>query len=101
MFRKITNHAGPLLFGFVAALILASGVARFIRSGLFRPLDAIYCAVAFVFAALLLLVLDYTFHHARLVSILVAVFLLAWIFRSPAFAVGLGAAMGAVLFRQR
>ena len=51
---------------------------------------------------MLLLLADYTLHHARLVFVMVLAMLVFWSIASPAFSVGLGLAIvGMVIRRSR
>lgn len=74
-------------------LLFLLGAGRFALRHRFSFIDALYCCLAVVPAASLLLVFDYVFHHARLVSILL--FFLAGILvvSSPVFDVALGVAL--------
>lgn len=89
------------LVGTLALLILLGGVWRFVRLGHFSLADAGYCALAIPAALLLLLILDYTLHHALVVGILLFLVLAMLAFRSPAFCVGLGAGMAGIVWKQR
>jgi hypothetical protein len=63
-------------------------------------LQAVYCAVSVAGAWLLLLVLEYTLHHARIVFLMVLVILAVLAFQSASFRVGLGLALAGVLAMQ-
>ncbi|MGC2697767.1 MAG: hypothetical protein WA738_18425 [Candidatus Angelobacter sp.] len=89
------------VLGTLALLIFLLGVWRFIRLGHFTPVDAVYCVLAVPAAMLLILILDYTLHHALVACALVLVVLVTLAFRSPAFCTGLGAGLAGVLWTQR
>jgi len=74
-------------------LLFLLGAGRFALRHRFGFIDALYCCLAVVPAGSLLLVFNYVFHHARLVSILL--FFLAGILAvsSPVFDVALGVAL--------
>ena len=74
----------------VGGLLFLLGAGRFVLGRRFGFIDELYCCLAVVPAGSLLLVFNYVFHHARLVSILL--FFLAGILAvsSAAFDVALG-----------
>jgi len=85
-----------ILFAVGAAVFLLGGW-RFFGRHQFGYLDALYCCLTVIPAALLLLVFDYTVHHAKLVAVipLVAAGVLAFSF--PVFDVALGLALMGVV----
>lgn len=88
---------GPLSVVTVGTLLFLLGAGRFVLRGHFGFIDALYCCLVVVPAGLLLLVLTYVFHHAKLV--LVIPFFLAGllVFSFPVFDVALGLTlMGAI-----
>jgi len=89
--RNIAGDFGSRSPREVCCFLLGAG--RFALRHRFSFIDALYCCLAVVPAASLLLVFDYVFHHARLVSILL--FFLAGILvvSSPVFDVALGVAL--------
>lgn len=87
--------------GLLALLLVSLAIWRFARTGHFALADAIYCAIAIPAAMIVLLVLDYTLHHAFFVGLLVLAAILLFAFRSPAFCLGLGVGLAAVVWRQR
>ena len=74
----------------VGGLLFLLGAGRFVLGRRFGFIDELYCCLAVVPAGSLLLVFNYVFHHARLVSILL--FFLAGVLAvsSAAFDVALG-----------
>jgi TM2 domain-containing membrane protein YozV len=94
--RKI--EWGPCLVLAAGGALLFVGAARFYINGGFGISTALYCCLAVIPAALLLLVFDYVLHHARLVAVMPLLLALALIVSSPVFDVAIGfALMGAVV----
>jgi nicotinamide riboside transporter PnuC len=88
---------GPWIVLAVGGLLFLTGAARFVLKHRFGFIDALHCCLAVVPAALLLLVFEYVFHHARLVSVILLFVVGVWVFLSPVFDVALGSAlMGAI-----
>ena len=87
------------LLWLIAAAAFAAGAVHFYKSGI-TAVQAVYCAIATVGAWLLLLVLEYTLHHARVVFVMVLVILAVLAIQSPAFRVGLGLALAGILATQ-
>ncbi len=86
----------------LAAGIFLAGALRLVRLGHFTLAQAAYCLLAIPAAMLLLLVFDYTFHHARIAALMVIAMLAVLVIQSPAFCVGLGLALaGTVLMQNR
>lgn len=79
---------------------LCAGVARFVHLGNFSLKQGIYCVIAVPVALVLLLVADYTLHHARIVLVLVLAIVVFWCVASPSFCVGLGLALGGMVLTQ-
>jgi hypothetical protein len=77
----------------VGGLLFLLGVERFVVRHRFGWTDALYCCLAVLPAALLLLVFDYVLHHARLVSIMVLLAAAMLVFTFPVFDVALGLAI--------
>jgi hypothetical protein len=77
----------------VGSLLFLLGVARFVLRHRFGWIDALYCCLAVLPAALLLLVFDYVLHHARLAAIVVLLAAGMFVFTSPVFDVALGLAI--------
>ncbi|HSM87567.1 MAG TPA: hypothetical protein VLT16_15530 [Candidatus Limnocylindrales bacterium] len=90
----------PVILGLVAALVFAAGVARFRGRGNFNAVQAGYCAVSVAGAGILLLLADYTLHHARIVFLMVLLMIAALAVQSAAFCVGLGIALAGILVTQ-
>jgi len=81
----------------LGGLLFLLGAGRFALRHRFGFIDALYCCLAVIPAGSLLLIFDYVFHHARLVSTLL--FFLAGILAvsSPVFDVALGVALIAAI----
>ena len=90
----------------LAVAISLAGALRYFRHGSFSLAQAGYCLVSIPAALLLLLVFDYTLHHAKIAAVMVLIFVVLVLVASPAFCVGLlvaaawgvGRAMQSVLF---
>lgn len=84
---------GPSIIVTFGCVLFLLGAARFVIRHRFGFLDALYCCLAVIPAALLLLVVDYMFHHAKLAAV-IPVFLAGVLaFSSPVFNVALGLAL--------
>jgi hypothetical protein len=82
----------------IGALLFLLGVERFVTRHRFAFIDAFYCCLALLPAALLLLVFDYVIHHARLTAVIPLGFAGLLAFSSPVWDVALGTVlMGTVL----
>jgi hypothetical protein len=81
----------------IGVLLFLLGARRLLLRHHFGLAQALYCGLAIIPAAVLLLVFDYVLHHARLVSLMLLVLAVALVVSSPVFDVALGLAlMGAV-----
>src|ERR1700681_612999 len=74
----------------LAVAIFLAGAVRYFRMGNFTLAQAAYCLVSIPAALLLLLIFDYTLHHARIVAVMVLIVVVLFLVTSPAFCVGLG-----------
>jgi len=84
----------------LAVIIFAAGVARYYRHGDFSLAQAGYCMVATLASLVVLLVFDYTLHHARIVAVMVLIFVVLFLVASPAFCVGMGSALAGMVVVQ-
>lgn len=91
---------GAIAVAILGLAALAAGVARFVHAGHFPIIQAVYCLIAIPAGLLLLLVADYTLHHARLVFLMVLAILAFWSIASPAFSVGLGLGLTGMVITQ-
>jgi hypothetical protein len=74
----------------LAVAIFAAGAVRYYRHGNFSLAQAGYCLVAGLASLVVLLVFDYTLHHAKIVAVMVLIFVALFLAASPAFCVGMG-----------
>jgi hypothetical protein len=92
---------GLFEFTLLGVVVLGAGVVRFILHRHFSLAQAAYCLVAIPAAVLLLMIFDYTLHHARIASLMVVVILVLLAVESPAFCTGLGLAMLGMVVTKR
>lgn len=93
---------GPALLLFLAVAIFAAGAVRYYRHGNFTLAQAAYCLIAAVVSLVVLLIFDYTLHHAKIVAVMLLVFVVLFLVVSPAFCVGMGLSLaGMVLVQSR
>ena len=98
--RRIGVERGPVLLLTLGMLTIAAGVLRFVHLGHFSWLQALYCVLSIPAALILLMLADYTLHHARIVFLMVlAIFVLLGI-ASPSFCIGLGVGLTGVVLAQ-
>lgn len=90
----------PALLLLLAVAIFATGAARYYRHGNFSLAQAGYCLVAVLASLVVLLVFDYTLHHARIAALMVLIFVTLFLVASPAFCVGLGLALAGTVVVQ-
>ena len=89
---------GPWIMTVLGGALFLLGVGRFVLRHRFSLTDALYCCLALLPAALLLLILAYVLQHAMLVSIIPLFAAGVLVFSSPVFDVAVGTAlMGAVV----
>jgi drug/metabolite transporter (DMT)-like permease len=92
----------PAILLLLAAGIFLAGAVRYYRHGSFTLAQAGYCLVAVVASLVVLLVFDYTLHHAKIAAVMVLIFVVLFMVASPAFCVGIGLALaGTVLVQSR
>jgi hypothetical protein len=84
----------------LAVAIFLGGALRYYRHGNFTFLQAGYCLVALIVSLLVLLVFDYTLHHAKIVAVMVLVFVVLCLIASPAFCVGMGLGLAGMVLVQ-
>ena len=80
--------------------IFAAGVARYYRHGNFSLAQAGYCLLAMLASLVVLLVFDYTLHHAKIAAVMVLIFVVLFLVASPAFCVGMGLALAGTVVVQ-
>ena len=84
----------------LAAAIFAAGAMRYYRHGNFSLAQAGYCLLAMLASLVVLLVFDYTLHHAKLAAVMVLIFVALFLVASPAFCVGMGLALAGTVVVQ-
>ena len=92
------NAAAILLL--LAAAIFLAGAVRYYRHGSFTLTQAGYCLVAVVASLVVLLVFDYTLHHAKIAAVMVLIFAALFLVASPAFCVGMGLGLAGMVVVQ-
>jgi cell division protein FtsW (lipid II flippase) len=90
----------PAILLLLAVTIFAAGALRYYRHGNFSVAQAGYCLVAVLVSLLVLLIFDYTLHHAKIVAVMVLVFVVLFLVVSPAFCIGMGLALGGMVVVQ-
>ena len=90
----------PAILLLLAVAIFLAGAARYYRHGNFSLAQAGYCLVALVVSLVVLLVFDYTLHHARIAAVMVLIFVALFLVASPAFCVGMGLALAGMVVVQ-
>ena len=90
----------PVILLLLAVAIFLAGAVRYYRHGNFTLVQAGYCLVALVVSLVVLLVFDYTLHHAKIVAVAVLVFVVLFLVVSPAFCVGMGLGLAGMVLVQ-
>jgi cell division protein FtsW (lipid II flippase) len=90
----------PVILLLLAVAIFAAGAARYYRHGNFSLAQAGYCVVAILASLVVLLVFDYTLHHAKLAAVMVLIFVVLFLVASPAFCVGMGLGLAGMVVVQ-
>jgi hypothetical protein len=89
---------GPVLLIAIAVGILLVGARGFYLRAHFGFVDALYCGLLLIPAALLLLLTSYVLQHARLVAVMPLVMAALLVRAYPSFAVAMGLALaGAII----
>ncbi len=91
---------GPAILLLLAVAIFVAGLARYYRHGNFSLAQAGYCLLAMLASLVVLLVFDYTLHHAKLAAVMVLIFVVLFMVASPAFCVGMGLALAGTVVVQ-
>lgn len=91
---------GPIAILIIALAVLAAGVVRIVHLGHFGITQAVYCAISIPVSLVLLMIADYTLHHARVVLVMVVAMVGLWCVMSPNFCVGMGLALGGMVLTQ-
>jgi cell division protein FtsW (lipid II flippase) len=90
----------PAILLLLAAAIFAAGAVRYYRHGNFTLAQAGYCLIAILVSLVVLLIFDYTLHHARIVAVMVLIFIVLFLVASPAFCVGMGLGLAGMVIVQ-
>jgi uncharacterized membrane protein len=91
---------GPAILLLLAVAIFAVGAVRYYRHGNFSLAQAGYCLVAILVSLVVLLVFDYTLHHAKIVAVMVLVCVGLFLVASPAFCIGMGLGLAGMVVVQ-
>jgi hypothetical protein len=90
----------PATLLLLAVVIFAAGAVRYYLHGNFTLAQAGYCLVAILASLVVLLIFDYTLHHAKIAAVMVLVFVVLFLVASPAFCVGMGLALSGMVVVQ-
>jgi hypothetical protein len=90
----------PAILLLLALAIFLAGALRYYRHGNFSLAQAGYCLVAVLASLVVLLVFDYTLHHAKIAAVMVLIFAALFMVASPAFCVGMGLALAGMVLSQ-
>jgi hypothetical protein len=91
---------GPAILLLLAVAIFATGAVRYYRHGNFSLAQAGYCLVATLASLVVLLVFDYTLHHAKIAAVMVLVFVVLFLVASPACCIGMGLGLAGMVIVQ-
>jgi hypothetical protein len=91
---------GPAILLLLAMAIFVAGAVRYYRHGNFTLAQAAYCLVAVMVSLVVLLIFDYTLHHAKIVAVMVLVFVGLFLVVSPAFCIGMGLGLAGMVLSQ-
>jgi hypothetical protein len=91
----------PAILLLLAVAIFLAGAVRYYRHGNFTLAQAGYCVASILVAPLVLLVFDYTLHHAKMVAVMVLVFVVLFMVASPAFCLGMGLGLAGMVVGQK
>ena len=90
----------PALLLLLGVAIFAAGAARYYRHGSFSLAQAGYCVIAVLASLMVLLVFDYTLHHAKIAAVMVLIFVALFLAASPAFCIGMGLGLAGMVMTQ-
>jgi hypothetical protein len=90
----------PALLLLLGVAIFLAGAVRYYRHGNFTLAQAGYCLVSVLASLVVLLVFDYTLHHAKIAAVMVLIFVVLFMVASPAFCVGMGLALAGMVVVQ-
>jgi hypothetical protein len=98
--QQIGVAKGPAILLLLAVAIFLAGAVRYYRHENFSLVQIGYCLVALMVSLVVLLIFDYTLHHAKIVAIMVLVFIVLFLVASPAFCVGMGIGLAGMVVVQ-
>ena len=84
----------------LALMIFLAGAVRYYLHRSFTLAQAGYCLVAVVTSLVVLLVFDYTLHHAKIAAVMVLIFVVLFLVVSPSFCVGMGLGLAGMVLGQ-
>jgi len=84
----------------LAVAIFAAGAVRYYRHGNFSLAQAGYCVLSLLASLVILLVFDYTLHHAKIAAVMVLIFVALFLVASPAFCIGMGLGLAGMIIVQ-
>jgi len=84
----------------LALAIFLAGAVRYYRHGNFSLAQAGNCLLAVLASLVVLLVFDYTLHHAKIAAVMVLIFAALFLVASPAFCVGMGLGLAGMVVVQ-
>ena len=90
----------PAILLLLGVAIFAAGAMRYYRHGNFTLAQAAYCLIAILVSLVVLLVFDYTLHHAKIAAVMVLIFVVLFLVASPAFCVGMGLGLAGMVLSQ-
>ena len=85
----------------LAVALFAVGAVRYYRHGNFSLAQAVYCGLEILASLVVLLIFDYTLHHAKIAAVMVLIFVVLFLVASPAFCVGMGLGLAGMVVVQR
>ena len=92
--------SAPVILLLLALAIFAAGAVRYVRHGNFSLAQAGYSLISIPVALVVLLILDYTVHHAKIAAVMVLIFVVLFLVASPAFCAGTGLALAGMVLKQ-
>jgi hypothetical protein len=90
----------PAILLLLAAAIFAVGAVRYYRHGNFTLAQAVYCGLEILASLPILLIFDYTLHHAKIAAVMVLIFVVLFLVASPAFCIGMGLGLAGMVLAQ-
>jgi hypothetical protein len=90
----------PAILLLLAVALFAIGAVRYYLHGNFSLAQAGYCVLAALTSLVVLLIFDYTLHHAKIAAVMVLIFVVLFLVASPAFCVGMGVGLAGMVLAQ-